>query len=341
VKFPIQIPEFEDAALANRVGAHWNNLTKPPGSLGQLEDLVTRYALIRGEAFPRLAAKGMYVFCADHGVTAEGVSPFPAEITAQMVRNFLRGGAAINVLCRHYGIQPVIVDCGVMGACADGVEDRKIGPGTANFAQGPAMSREQAECAIGNGIELARAAAGRFDIVGAGEMGIGNTTAASALLCVFTGADPIDAAGRGAGLDDEGIRRKARVIAAALSLNQPCATDPVDALAKIGGFEIATMAGFFLGAAASRMPVMVDGFISSSAALAAIAIEPAVKGALIFAHCSAEKAHRRMIDFIGARPILNLDLRLGEGSAAAMGIGIVESAVKLYREMATFQDLAM
>ena len=338
MKLPV-IPRFENAALERADRERWDNLTKPPGSLGQLEELVTRYALIRGEPMPRLAAKGMYIFCADHGVTVEGVSAFPAEITAQMVRNFLRGGAAINVLCRHYGIETEIVDCGVNCACQPGVVDRKIARGTANFAAGPAMSREQAECAIENGIELGIAAARRYHVAAAGEMGIGNTTAASALLCVFSGADPLDAAGRGTGLDEAGVARKARVIAAALARNAPTAGDPVGAMAKVGGFEIATMTGFYLGAAASRLPVVVDGFISSAAALAAVAMAPAAKDALIFAHCSAERAHRLMLDHIGARPMLNLDLRLGEGSAAAIAIGIIESAVKLYREMATFQDL--
>ena len=179
----------------------WNNLTKPPGSLGQLEELVVRYAVLRGEAMPAMPRKGMYIFCGDHGVTAEGVSPFPSEITGLMVRNFLRGGAAINVLCRQYGIETAIVDCGVNADVEAGVIDRKIARGTANFAQGPAMSREQAERAIENGRALAREAAGRYEIAGVGEMGIGNTTAASALACVFCGLDPGERVrpGRGAG----------------------------------------------------------------------------------------------------------------------------------------------
>src|SRR4051812_41987093 len=201
------------------------------------------------------------------------------------------------------------------------------------------MSREDAERAIHNGIALARDAATRYDIAGVGEMGIGNTTAASALLCVFCGVDPAEVSGRDAGLDDEGVARKARVIRAALACNAPTADDPLGALAAVGGFEIATMAGFYLGAAESRLPVMVDGFIASSAALAAIALDASAGAALIFAHCSAEKAHRLMLDRLGVRPVLDLDMRLGEGSASAIGIGLMETAVKLYREMATFQDL--
>jgi nicotinate-nucleotide--dimethylbenzimidazole phosphoribosyltransferase len=339
VKLPIRIPSFDDAALAGAVHARWNNLTKPPGSLGHLEDLVARYALIRGDTFPRLSSKGMYVFCADHGVTAEGVSAFPSEITAQMVRNFLRGGAAINVLCRQYGIDTAIVDCGVIGDCAPGVIDRKIASGTRNFATAPAMTIRQAEQAIENGIELAREAAARYDIAGVGEMGIGNTTAASALQCVFCGVDPAESAGRGAGLDDEGVARKARVIRAALALHAPAADDPVGALAAVGGFEIATMTGFYLGAAASRLPVVVDGFITCAAALAAVAIAPAARDALLFAHCSAEKAHRLMLRHMNVRPMFDLDLRLGEGSASAIAISLLESSVRLFREMATFQDL--
>ena len=317
----------------------WNNLTKPPGSLGQLEELVIRYAVFRGEAMPALPRKGMFIFCGDHGVTAEGVSPFPSEITKLMVRNFLKGGAAINVLCRQYGIETAIVDCGVAADPEPGVIDRQIARGTANFAKGPAMSRAQAEQAIANGIALAREAGGRFEIAGVGEMGIGNTTAASALACVFCGLDPGEAAGRGAGLDDAGVLRKARVVTAALACNAPSADDPVGALAAVGGFEIATMAGFLIGAAESRLPVMVDGFITSAAALAALAIAPATRDALLFAHCSAEGAHRRMLTHMGVRPIFDLDMRLGEGSAAAIGIGVMESAIRLYREMATFQDL--
>jgi nicotinate-nucleotide--dimethylbenzimidazole phosphoribosyltransferase len=335
----IFIPSFENAALAAEVEARWNNLTKPPGSLGQLEHLGARYALIRGQGMPQLRAKAMYVFCADHGITAEGVSAYPSEITAHMVTNFLRGGAAINVLCRHYGIDTAIVDCGVNAECAGGVIDCRIGRGTANFARGPAMTRAQAEQAIENGIALGRGCADKCDIAGVGEMGIGNTTAASALMCVFCGASPAAAVGRGAGLDDEGVARKARVIEDALKLHAPKREDAAGVLSAVGGFEIATMAGFLLGAAASRMPVVVDGFIAGSAALAAVAINPAVKQALFFAHCSAENAHRAMLAHLAVRPMLDLEMRLGEGSAAAIGIGLLECAVKLYREMATFQDL--
>src|SRR5215467_5508267 len=321
---PLNIPCLKNAELAARIQARWNHLTKPPGSLGQLEDLVTRYANIRGDAMPRLSAKAMYVFCGDHGVTEEGVSAFPSAITAQMVRNFLRGGAAINVLCRHHGIETSVVDCGVNADCEPGAIDCKIGRGTRNFARCPAMTRDAAQ---------------KCDVAGIGEMGIGNTTSASALLCVFGGVAPSAAVGRGAGLDDEGVLRKARAIECALALHQPAVRDPIGVLAAVGGFEIATMAGFLLGAAASRLPVMVDGFIASSAALVAVAIDPGVKPTLLFAHCSAEQGHRAMLAALGVRPLFQLEMRLGEGSAAALGIGLLESALRLYLEMATFDDL--
>jgi nicotinate-nucleotide--dimethylbenzimidazole phosphoribosyltransferase len=316
--------------------ARWDNLTKPPGSLGRLEEMVDQYEAIRGREANEAPRKGMYIFCGDHGVTAEGVSPYPSEITALMVRNFLKGGAAINVLCRQYGIETTIVDCGVNSDVEAGVVDRKIGRGTRNFLKEQAMSREEAETAIQNGIELARAA--EYDVAGVGEMGIGNTTAASALSCILCGLPPCEACGRGTGLDDAGVAKKVAVVEQALARHP--VTGGVSALAAVGGFEIATMTGFMLGAAQSRLPVMVDGFIATSAALAAVAIEPKTRDALLFAHCSAELAHRKVLAHLGAKPLLELDMRLGEGSAAAIGIGLLDTAIRLYREMATFQDLA-
>ncbi len=333
------IPPARDEDLERRVRAHWDNVTKPPGSLGQLEELAVRYALASG----RLPARGpfrkaMYIFCADHGVTEEGVSPYPPEVTAQMVKNFVRGGAAINVLCRQFGIQAVVVDSGVRGPAVPGALDRKIAPGTRNFTQGPAMTREEAAQALAAGKELALEAASRNEIAGAGEMGIGNTTAASALLCVFGGVTPEEAAGRGAGLDEAGVARKAAVLRRALEVNGPDPADPLGALAAVGGLEIAMMAGFFLGAASARLPVVADGFISCAAALAARALAPAVRDYLLFSHRSAERGHRRMLEALEARPMLDLDLRLGEGTGAALGIALVEAGVRLFTEMATFEE---
>jgi nicotinate-nucleotide--dimethylbenzimidazole phosphoribosyltransferase len=305
--------------LEGRIRRRLDSLTKPPGSLGRLEELVVQAGLIQGTDMPVVGRKTMLLFCADHGVVAEGVSPFPQEVTAQMVANFRAGGAAITVLCRQYGIDPVIVDMGV-------------GRPTRNFTREPAMSREEAQRAVDTG----RAHAADGDLLGAGEMGIGNSTAAAALLCAFTGLDPREAAGRGTGLDDAGVERKAGVIARALALHRPDPRDGLGVLAALGGFEIAAIAGLILGAAERRRVVVLDGFISCAAALVVRAIDPAALDGVIYSHRSAERGHRRMLEALNARPLLDLDMRLGEGSGAAIGIGLVESALRLYREMATF-----
>lgn len=340
MRFPIDIPSTKNDRLLTEVTDRWNSLTKPPGSLGRLEALVARLALIEGTARPSVDRKAMAVFCADHGVTAEGVSAYPREVTAQMVQNFLAGGAAINVLCRQFGITPMIVDAGVDTEPISGAIDLRVARGTGNFANGPAMNVEQAEQALANGAALAKQMHGRFDIAGVGEMGIGNTTSASALLCALAGIDAADAVGPGTGVDAAGIARKAEVVSGALSLH--CAAvasgDGVEILAALGGFEIATMAGFLLGAASVRLPVVVDGFIASAAALSARAINPAVQEYLLFSHVSAEPAHRRLLQALGARPILDLDMRLGEGSGAAMAMPVLDGAVALYLRMATFAE---
>jgi nicotinate-nucleotide--dimethylbenzimidazole phosphoribosyltransferase len=307
--------------LEGRIRRRLDSLTKPQGSLGRLEELALQVGLIQGTDIPTIGRKAMLLFCADHGVVQEGVSPFPQEVTAQMVANFKAGGAAITVLCRQYGIEPVIVDMGV-------------GRPTRNFAREPAMSREEAQSAVDVGIT--HAADG--DILGAGEMGIGNSTAAAALLCAFTGIAPVEAAGRGTGLDDAGLACKAQVIARALVLHHPDPKDAVGVLAAVGGFEIAAIVGLILGAARSRRVVVLDGFISCSAALVARAIEPAALDNVVYSHRSAERGHQRMLEALGARPLLDLDMRLGEGTGAAIGISLVEAAVRLYREMATFES---
>jgi nicotinate-nucleotide--dimethylbenzimidazole phosphoribosyltransferase len=305
--------------LEGRIRRRLDSLTKPQGSLGRLEELAVQVGLIQGTDMPTVGRKAMLLFCADHGVAEEGVSPFPQEVTRQMVANFRAGGAAITVLCRQYGIEPVIVDMGV-------------GQPTRNFAREPAMSRFQAQRAI----EIGMTHASDGDVLGAGEMGIGNSTAAAALLCAFTGADPHEAAGRGTGLDDAGVARKADVIARALALHRPDPTDAIGVLSAIGGFEIAAIVGLILGAAEHRRIVVLDGFISCSAALVVRAMEPGALDCVVYSHRSAERGHRRMLEALGARPLLDLDMRLGEGTGAAIGISIVESAVRLYREMATF-----
>ena len=333
-----QIPSYSDDDLRKRVAARWNSLTKPPGSLGRLEDLVSQLAQIQGTDRPSAARKTMHIFCADHGVAAEGVSPFPQAVTAQMVKNFVRGGAAICVLCRQHDITPVIIDAGVNAPTEPGVRNLKIGPGTGNFAWEPAMGVDQAEDAIRHGARLAHEAKAQYDIAGIGEMGIGNTTAAAAILSVFAAIAPSMAAGRGAGLEPEGVRRKAVLIDHAIALHRVTASDPLAALAAIGGFEIAMMTGFILGAAEARLPVVVDGFIACSAAVVARALDSRSTDVLFFSHRSAEQAHRRMLDHLNARPILDLDMRLGEGTGAALAMSVVESAVRLYAEMATFDE---
>lgn len=305
--------------LESRIRARLDALTKPPGSLGHLEDLVVQLGLIQQTETPRVGRKAMMVFCADHGIVEEGVSPYPSEVTRQMVANYRSGGAAINVLCRHGGIEPVIVDMGV-------------GQPTRNFARESAMTIAEAEQALNTGF----AHAAQAEILGAGEMGIGNTTSAAALFSAFSGLDPIETAGRGTGLDDAGLARKVEVIRRALALHP--SRDPIQILSNLGGFEIAALTGLILGAASRRHLVMLDGFITGAAAMVARAIAPASLDYVMFSHCSAERGHRKMLDFLNARPLLTLEMRLGEGTGAALGIGLLESAVNLYREMATFES---
>ena len=311
---PIANPELE-----SRIRRRLDSLTKPPGSLGRLESLALQIGLIQRTEMPVIDRKAMLIFCADHGVVEEGVSPYPAEVTRQMVANFHAGGAAITVLCRQFGIEPVVVDMGV-------------GHPTRNFAKEPAMTREEAVHAI----EAGKARADAARVLGAGEMGIGNSTAAAALFSAFSGLDPAETAGRGTGLDDAGVTHKATVIRRALALHRPDPNDPIGVLAALGGYEIAAIAGLTLGAAEHRRVVVLDGFISCSAALIARALAPASLDYVVFSHRSAERGHRKMLEFLNAQPLFDLDMRLGEGTAAAIGINLLEASVKLYREMATF-----
>ena len=314
---------MEAVSLSEAIEQRLNSLTKPPGSLGDLERIAHRYCLLSGQITPPLPRKGLYIFCADHGVVAEGVSAYPSSVTAQMVDNFQRGGAAVNVLCRQFQIEPVIVDCGV-------------GHPTANFAVAPAMPVARAEELLKKGRSLAHSAQQRFDLVGLGEMGIGNTTAAAALLSAFTGADPSLTVGAGTGLDDTGIERKIAVVRRALALHS--GREPLEILASLGGFEIGTMAGFILTAAEIGLPVVVDGFISSAAALVAMRLNPNALKTAFFSHRSAEHGHSAMLTALGATPSLDLGLRLGEGSGAALMMNLIETALRIYLEMATFAE---
>jgi len=328
-----------DHALEPAVQAHLDDLTKPQGSLGRLEELARQVCLAQGTTRPRLGKKRIYCFAGDHGVADEGVSAFPKEVTPQMVRNMLAGGAAINVLTRHAGIELVVVDMGVDDPLenAPGLCRRSIRRGTDNIADGPAMSREEAEAALSAGIGLAEdAAADGVTLLGTGEMGIANTTPATALFAACLKCSVEDITGRGTGIDDERLGHKIQVIKRALAVNRERLADPIERLAALGGFEIAGIAGLVLGGAACRVPVVVDGFISTAGAVAACAICPAAREYLIFSHLSQERGHRVIMEALAARPVLDLDMRLGEGTGAAIAMGIVEAAVKIYNEMATF-----
>ncbi len=316
-------------------------LTKPPNSLGRLETIANRLAAIQQTVTPRISGKRIYVVAADHGVTREGVSAYPREVTAQMVDNFLRGGAAINVLAGNGGIDVKVVDAGVDADLSDrnGLLQRKVMRGTANFAVGPAMTREQAELAIDTGIELARAAAREdIDLIGIGEMGIGNTTAASAITTVLTGASPESVTGRGTGVDDIHLAHKAETIRKALQVNQPDNSDPIEVLAKVGGAEIGVMTGIVLGSAAERLTIVADGFISTAAAALALGIAPPVRDYLFIGHRSSEPGHVALIEHIGEQPLLDLSMRLGEGTGAALAMHLIDAAARLLVEMATFDE---
>jgi len=314
-------------------------LTKPEGSLGRLEALSIQIAGITGQALPEIEHKVVVTMAADHGVAAEGVSAFPQEVTRQMVSNFLRGGAAINVLGRHTGTRIVVVDLGVAADIAPhpNLLDRKVAPGTGNIACGPAMSRDQAIQALLSGVAVVEEELTKgLDIVGTGDMGIANTTPSAAIAVALMGIAAAEMVGRGTGLDDAGLLHKVKVVETAIAVNRPDAGDPLDVLAKVGGFEIGGLAGVMLGAAAHRRPVVVDGFISTAAAMIAVGLAPRLRQYLIAAHCSQEKGHRIMLDWLGLEPLLDLGMRLGEGTGAVLGIFLVEAACKILAQMATF-----
>ena len=314
-------------------------LTKPPGSLGRLEEIANRLAAIQRTATPAVTKKRIYVVAGDHGVTIEGVSAYPREVTPQMVDNFLRGGAAINVLGRAGGIDVKVVDAGVDADLSDRAEliHAKVVRGTDNFAVGAAMTREAAQACLVKGIELAQAAASDgINLLGIGEMGIGNTTAASAITAVLLKCDPERVTGRGTGIDDAGMAHKIEVIRRAVEINKPRADDVIDILAKVGGAEIGVMAGIVLGAVSKHLPIVADGFISTTAAALALTLQPNARDYLFNGHRSAERGHTALIEFIGEQPLLDLSMRLGEGTGAALAMHVIEGAAKLLTEMATF-----
>jgi len=327
-----------DESRAAAIQARLDNLTKPQGSLGRLEELARRYCLITGTDRPAIRNKMIFTFAGDHGVAAEGVSAYPKEVTPQMVYNFLRGGAGVNVLARHAGARVIVVDMGVDHEFepAEGLEIRKVARGTRNMVVGPAMTREEAEQAVLAGVGLVEKYRKDLDIIGTGDMGIGNTTPSSAIVSVITGTEPELVTGRGTGIDDASFKAKIAVIKRAIAVNRPDRSDAMDVLAKVGGYEIAGIAGLVLGAALHRIPVVVDGFISTAGALIAAELNPLVKGYLIAAHQSVEIGHRKMLEHLEQRPLLDLNLRLGEGTGAALGISLVEAGVRILTEMATF-----
>ena len=330
-----------DPSWLNAARERQLTLTKPPGSLGRLEEIANRLAAIQRTTTPVVTQKRIYVVAGDHGVTVEGVSAYPREVTPQMVDNFLRGGAAINVLGRAGGIEVRVVDAGVDADLSDRAEliHAKVMRGTSNFAVGPAMTRAEAEACLTAGIELAQAAFNDgINLLGIGEMGIGNTTSASAITAALLKCDPERVTGRGTGLDDAGLVHKIAVIRRGIETNNPDATDAIDVLAKVGGAEIGVMAGIVLGAASNHISIVADGFISTVAAALALRLQPNVRDYLFNGHRSAERGHTALIDFIGEQALLDLSMRLGEGTGAALAMNIIEGGARLLTEMATFAD---
>jgi nicotinate-nucleotide--dimethylbenzimidazole phosphoribosyltransferase len=350
-------PLDEPAMVAAR--DRFDRLTKPPGSLGRLESLAVQVAGITGDVTPLLGHPAVVVFAADHGVTARGVSAYPRDVTAQMVANFVRGGAAINVLARLAGATVAVVDVGVAGpipagaggaAGADGADGAaasagarlvaaRVAAGTRDMTVEPAMSRAEAIAAIEVGrVIVAELIADGRDLIAVGEMGIGNTTAASALAAVFTGTPASEVTGRGTGLDDAAVALKIAVIEAALDRHRPDPADPLGILAAVGGLEIAALVGALLACAESNVPVVLDGFITGAASLVAAAIAPATADRMIASHRSAEPGHRAVLECLGLEPLFELGMRLGEASGAALALPLVRAATTVLAEMATFDS---
>lgn len=332
-----------DASYYVKAQARLDNLTKPKGSLGRLEEIASRIVAVKQSLKPSLKRKVIFTMAGDHGICEEGISAYPQEVTPQMVFNFLRAGAGINVLARHVGAEVIVVDMGVAHKFEiqnPKFKDKKVNFGTKNFAKEPAMTREQVHKALIGGIEAFQEAhlQEKIDIVGVGDMGIGNTTPSSAIVAAITGEDVELVTGRGTGINGEAFTRKIEVIKRALTLHSPDPDDPVDVLSKVGGFEIGGIAGVVLAAASEKVPVVIDGFIASCGALIAFKMCPKVKDYLIAAHQSVEAGHMAILQYINLRPLLNLEMRLGEGTGAALGIGLVEVAVRVFNEMATFSE---
>lgn len=333
----------QDAAVRAQAHRRLEALTMPYWALGRLLDLAEDLAGITRSMRPPVAGKAIFTMAGDHGVVAEGVSKYPQEVTPQMVYNFVAGGAGINALARQAGAAVRVVDMGVAAdlgelAASGRIISRRIAPGTQNMARGPAMSRDQAVAAVEAGIDIARQAASAVDVFGTGEMGIGNTTPSSAIVAALSGRPVAEVTGHGTGIDAAQFALKVRVIEKSLQVNRPDPKDAIDVLAKVGGFEIGGIAGLILGAAALKKPVIVDGFISTAGALIAHALCPAAGEYMIAAHRSVEKGHRIALEILGKQPLIDLDLRLGEGTGAALAMNFLEAAVRILTEVATFEE---
>ncbi len=335
----LSIPPL-DADAMEQARTRQQQLTKPTGSMGRLEDIAIQMAGITHQALPTIQRKAVIIMAADHGVTLEGVSAYPSAVTPQMVLNFLHGGAAINALAQHVGAEVVVVDIGVAEEIQHpNLLSRKIAPGTANMAQGPAMTREQAQAAINVGMDVATSLIQQgVDMLATGEMGIGNTTASSAITAVLAHVPIQLVTGRGTGIDDAQLAHKIAIIERAIAYNKPDASDALDVLAKVGGLEIAGLVGVILAAGERSVPVVIDGFISGAAALVATQLVPSVRDYLFAGHVSVERGHQIILEQLKLFPILDLNLRLGEGTGAVLASTIIEAALRLHRNMATFAE---
>lgn len=333
----------QDQSFREQAKNRLDQLTMPHWALGKLMDLAMDLAGITASIKPPVARKAIITMAGDHGVVAEGVSKFPQEVTPQMVYNFVNGGAGINALANQVGARVIVVDMGVAADLSDlaasgRIISKKIAMGTQNMAAGPAMTREQAIQAIESGIEIANELADMIDLFGTGDMGIGNTTPSTAIVAALTGTSVEEVTGRGTGLDDDQLAHKIRIVKKALEVNKPDPNDGIDVLSKVGGFEIGGIAGVILGAAARRKPVLIDGFISTAGALIAYSLAPKVREYLIAAHRSVEPGHTIMHQHLGCEPFLDLNMRLGEGTGAALAMNIVEAAARVLTEVATFEE---
>jgi len=337
----LELIKHVDESRADQVQRRLDNKTKPTGSLGRLEELAKRVCLITGRDDPDVSKKAIFVFAGDHGVVDEGVSAYPKVVTAQMVYNFISGGAGVNVLARHVDANVIVSDIGVDHEFepVPGLRIVKVARGTSNMTKGPAMSMEETVRAIEVGIGLVNEFAARgYGLFATGDMGIGNTTPSAAIASVLTGLSVEEVTGYGTGISEQTHAHKVDVIKRAIELNRPDPSDPLDVLMKVGGLEIAGIAGVALGAAANGIPVVVDGFISSAGALIACELKPEVRGYVIAAHKSVERGHVAMMDRMGQTPLLDMGMRLGEGTGAALAMGLVDAGIKVLKEMATFEQ---